>query len=66
MKDIVQSCNADFDGDVLNNIAQPLKETEMLFEGFSPVSRIIDRTNGSIKFSTSNLESISLYIFSDH
>lgn len=58
--------NADFDGDVLNNIAQPMKETELLFEGFEPQERIIDRTNGSIKFSTSNLESISLSIFSDH
>ena len=62
-------CNRDYisvDGDVLNNIAQPMKETELLFEGFEPQERIIDRTNGSIKFSTSNLESISLSIFSDH
>lgn len=58
--------NADFDGDVLNHLALTMEEFWELFEGFSPVNMLINRTDETIKMDISALENISLAIMSDH
>ena len=62
---ILPGLNADFDGDILNNLALTMEEFWELFEGFSPVNMLIDRTNSSIKYDISALENITISILSD-
>ena len=42
-----------------------MEEFWEMFEGFSPVNMLIDRTNSSIKYDISGLENITLSILSD-
>lgn len=53
------------DGDILNNLALTMEEFWEIFEGFSPVNMLIDRTNSSIRYDVSGLENITLAILSD-
>jgi hypothetical protein len=62
---ILPGLNADFDGDVLNNLALTMEEFWDLFEGFSPTNMLIDRVTNSIKYNCSSNECISLAILSD-
>lgn len=59
------SGNADFDGDVLNNLGLTMEEFWELFDGFSPKNMIINRVTSSIRYDCSALENISLAILSD-
>lgn len=66
-EDIVCRINiSTFDGDVLNDLALTMEEFWELFDGFSPVNMLINRTDSSIKLDCSALENISLAILSDH
>lgn len=58
--------NADFDGDVLNNMGIPLEEFWEFFDGFSPENMVIDRVTSNIKLDVSALENITLAILSDN
>ena len=62
---ILPGLNADFDGDVLNDLALTMEEFWELFEGFSPVNMLINRTDETIKYDVSPLENITLAILSD-
>lgn len=62
---ILDTRNADFDGDVINTIIETLPELHDMFAGFSPVSMIIDRVDGKIRYTVSDLESITIAMFSD-
>lgn len=62
---ILPGLNADFDGDVLNDLAIPLKELWVIFAGFSPTNMLINRTNEKIRYDVSALENITLAILSD-
>ena len=63
---ILDTENADFDGDVLNTLAEELPEFHPMFAGFSPINMLIDRVSGSLQLTISNLESCSIAILSDH
>ena len=58
--------NADFDGDVLNQMAIELEELKEIFAGFSPINMLINRVSNSIKYDVSALENITLAILSDN
>ena len=58
--------NADFDGDVLNQLAMELPEIEEIFAGFSPKNMLIDRSFNKIRYDCSALENITLAILSDN
>lgn len=60
-----KTLNADFDGDVLNTLALTMEEFWELFDGFSPVNMLINRTDESIRLDVSALENITLAILSD-
>ena len=62
---ILPGLNADFDGDVLNNLGLTMEEFWELFDGFSPKNMIINRVTSSIRYDCSALENISLAILSD-
>lgn len=62
---ILPGLNADFDGDVLNDLNLPLEELWEFFAGFSPVNMLINRTNQEIRYDCSALENITLAILSD-
>ena len=57
--------NADFDGDVLNDLALTMEEFWELFDQFSPTNMLIKRTTEEIGLDISPLENISLAILSD-
>lgn len=58
--------NADFDGDVLNDLALTMEEFWELFDGFSPTQMMMDRVTNSIRYDVSALENITLAILSDN
>ena len=60
-----KTLNADFDGDVLNKLALTMEEFWELFDGFSPVNMLINRTDETIKIDISALENITLAMLSD-
>ncbi len=60
-----ETLNADFDGDVLNDLALTMEEFWELFDGFSPENMLINRTDETIKYDVSALENITIAIFSD-
>lgn len=62
---ILPGLNADFDGDVLNDLALTMEEFWELFDGFSPENMLINRTDETIKYDVSPLENITIAIFSD-
>lgn len=62
---ILPGLNADFDGDVLNEMALTMEEFWKLFEGFSPINMLINRTDNSLRYDLSALENITLAILSD-
>ena len=62
---ILPGLNADFDGDVLNNLALTMEEFWELFDGFSPENMLIDRVTSSIRYDCSANENITLAILSD-
>ena len=62
---ILPGLNADFDGDVLNTLALTMEEFWELFDGFSPINMLINRTDETIKYDVSALENITLAILSD-
>ena len=62
---ILPGLNADFDGDVLNELALTMEEFWELFDGFSPTNMLINRTDETIKYDISALENITLAILSD-
>ncbi len=62
---ILPGLNADFDGDVLNDLALTMEEFWELFEGFSPINMLINRTDETIKYDLSALENITISILSD-
>lgn len=62
---ILPGLNADFDGDQLNELGLTMEEFWELFDGFSPVNMLINRTDGSIRLNCSALENITLAILSD-
>ena len=59
------SANADFDGDVLNDLALTMEEFWELFDQFSPTAMLIRRTDETIGLDLSALENISTAILSD-
>lgn len=63
---ILPGLNADFDGDVLNDLSLTMEEFWEMFDGFSPSNMLIDRTSGSIRLDCSALENISIAILSDN
>lgn len=66
-KDIVQyKSNADFDGDVLNQLALELPELNEIFADFSPQNMLINRVNNQIRYNCSALENVTLAILSDN
>ena len=62
---ILPGLNADFDGDELNSLAGHLDEIEFMFEGFSPINMLINRTDETLKIDISPLENISIALLSD-
>ena len=62
---ILDTRNADFDGDVINTMIETLPELHDMFAGFSPLNMIIDRVDGKIRYTVSDLESITIAMFSD-
>lgn len=62
---ILPGLNADFDGDVLNDLALTMEEFWELFAGFSPTNMLINRTDSTIRYDVSALENITLAILSD-
>ena len=58
--------NADFDGDVLNTLAEELPEFHPMFAGFSPTNMLIDRVSGQLSTNLSALEDCSIAILSDN
>lgn len=62
---ILPGLNADFDGDQLNSIGLMLEEVATMFEGFSPINMLINRTDESIRLDCSALENISIAMLSD-
>lgn len=63
---ILPGLNADFDGDVLNDLALTMEEFWELFDGFSPTNMLLNRTDESIKMDISALENITIAILSDN
>lgn len=63
---ILPGLNADFDGDVLNELALTMEEFWELFDGFSPTNMLLNRTDESIKMDISALENITIAILSDN
>lgn len=44
---------------------ETLPELHDMFAGFSPLNMIIDRVDGKIRYTVSDLESITIAMFSD-
>lgn len=63
---ILPGLNADFDGDVLNDLALTMEEFWELFDGFSPKNMLINRTDETIRYDVSALENITIAILSDN
>ena len=63
---ILDTENADFDGDVLNTLAEELPEFHPMFAGFSPTNMLIDRVSGQLSTNLSALEDCSIAILSDN
>ena len=63
---ILPGLNADFDGDVLNDLSLTMEEFWELFDGFSPQNMLINRTDETIKYDVSALENITIAILSDN
>lgn len=63
---ILPGLNADFDGDVLNDLALTMEEFWELFDGFSPMNMLINRTDETIRYDMSALENITTAILSDN
>ena len=62
---ILPGLNADFDGDVLNDLALPMPEVYTWFAGFSPTNMLLNRVDETIRYDVSALENITLAILSD-
>lgn len=62
---VLPGLNADFDGDVLNDLALIMENFLEFFKGFSPINMLINRTDETIRYDVSSLENITLAIFSD-
>lgn len=62
---ILPGLNADFDGDVLNDLALTMEEFWEMFDQFSPTNMLIDRTSSTIRLDLSAMENISTAILSD-
>ena len=62
---ILPGLNADFDGDVLNELCLTMEEFWELFDGFSPVNMLINRTDSTIRYDISALENITIAMISD-
>ncbi|MDE6851626.1 MAG: hypothetical protein K2J67_03945, partial [Lachnospiraceae bacterium] len=62
---ILPGLNADFDGDVLNDLVLTMEEFWEMFDQFSPVNMLIDRTSSTIRLDLSAMENISTAILSD-
>ena len=54
-----------FDGDVLNDLVLTMEEFWEMFDQFSPVNMLIDRTSSTIRLDLSAMENISTAILSD-
>lgn len=63
---VLPGLNADFDGDVLNDLALTMEDFWKLFDNFSPEAMVINRTDMSIRMDLSALENITIAIISDN
>lgn len=63
---VLPGLNADFDGDVLNDLGLTMEEFWELFDNFSPESMVINRTDMTIRMDLSALENITIAILSDN